>query len=138
MVGIADALCFPTTANTSEEAAMKTWISRTALLVISVIALAGCSSAVASTSQEQATSDDSAIYQPSARKTSTCDSAVYTCDQDGYPMLCDKEGNCRSNPAYDAYRYRQFAYGQLPSYNGANTSREFQPFPGVPIMNLSF
>lgn len=119
---------------------MKAWIARTALVVISAAALAGCSSAGASTSATEPASGDSAIYQSSAAYTqSKCDSSyLYKCDQNGNPMLCDQEGNCRSNPAYDAYRYREFAYGQLPSYNGANTSREFQPFPGVPLVNLSF
>jgi hypothetical protein len=119
---------------------MKAWIFCTVAIVISAVALVGCSSAITTTSQEQATSADSAIYQSSTeRAQSKCDSSyLYTCDQDGYPMLCDREGNCRSNPAYDAYRYREFAYGQLPSDNGANTTREFQPFPGVPIMTLSF
>jgi hypothetical protein len=118
---------------------MKSWIFPAVAIAISTIALTGCSSAITTTSQEQATTDDSAIYEPTARAQSKCDSSyLYTCDADGNPMLCDKEGNCRSNPAYDAYRYRDFAYGQLPSYNGANTNREFQPFPGVPVMNLSF
>lgn len=119
---------------------MKAWTFRIAIIVISAAALAGCSSAIASTSETQPTSEDSAIYESSsARVPSKCDASyLYTCDQDGYPMLCDPEGHCRSNPAYDAYRYREFAYGQLPSYNGANTSREFQPFPGVPLVNLSF
>ncbi len=118
---------------------MKAWIFHTAMILISAAALAGCSSAIPSTSETQSAVDDSAIYESSARGQSKCDTSyLRSCDQDGYPMLCDAEGHCRSNRAYDAYRYRQFAYGQLPSHHGANTNKEFQPFPGVPILNLSF
>jgi hypothetical protein len=53
-------------------------------------------------------------------------------------MLCDQEGNCRTNPAYDAYRYREFASGQLPNTDGPPNNGDFQPFPGVPLVNLSF
>jgi len=121
--------------NTWDEGTMKAWIFRTVAIVLSGVALAGCSSAIAATSREQATSESSVIYEsPMDRGQSKCDSSYrYTCDQDGYPMLCDREGNCRSNPAYDAYRYREFAYGQLPNSYG-----EFQPFPGVPLLTLSF
>ncbi|HUA34126.1 MAG TPA: hypothetical protein VMA09_11010 [Candidatus Binataceae bacterium] len=63
----------------------------------------------------------------------------YVVDGDGYPMLCDPNGEqCRSNPAYDAFRYRTFAYNQLPQNGVAQTGVNFQPAPVVPIFSVSF
>jgi hypothetical protein len=62
------------------------------------------------------------------------DNYRWVTDGDGNPMLCDPYGEkCQSNPAYDAYRYREFAAGQMPNNNG-----NFQPFPSVPIFAVTF
>ena len=63
----------------------------------------------------------------------------YVVDGDGYPMLCDPNGEkCRKNPAYDSFRYRTFAYNQFPENGVAQVGANFQPAPVVPIFSVSF
>ena len=63
----------------------------------------------------------------------------YVVDGDGYPMLCDSNGEtCRSNPADDAFRYRTFAYNQYPENGITQSGVTFQPAPVVPIFSVSF
>jgi hypothetical protein len=106
-----------------------------AAVTTSMLAIAGIA-AIAITPRTAAALEGGSSYQSSEQYSlQQDDEQRFTYDDsNGFPMICDRDGNCETNPAYDAFRYRDFAYNN----NLPNNYGNWQPAPVIPLFTFSF